>query len=427
MTKEPESVQSPEAATVEPPDELVELTEPADGLPDLITTPAALEAYVAKLQAATGAIAVDAERASGFKYGNQNYLIQLRRQGAGTALIDPIAVPDLSGLSPVLNSTEWVLHAASQDLPSLATQGLKPPAIFDTELAGRLLGMPRVGLGTVVAELLGLRLAKEHSAADWSTRPLPVSWLRYAALDVEVLLELREIMSERLLAAGKSEWAFQEFEHVRLAEPPAPRTDPWRRTSHITELKSRRQLAIARSLWYARDKYAQRRDTAPGRALPDRAIIAAAKAAPRSVPELSAVREFSGRAAKSRIAYWQQAISAALTLPEAELPPLRAPRTDTPPHPKSWADRHPQAAQRLDSAKPLMQELAETHHLPLENLLQPDALRRLCWHEPFAETETEIRDFLQQRGARPWQLDLVSPALAQTWASLETAPKPASN
>src|SRR5690606_20040981 len=101
----------------------------------------------------------------------------------------------------------------------------------------RLLGWPRVGLAAVVEEELGLSLAKEHSAQDWSTRPLPHAWLAYAALDVEVLLELREGLGARLEAAGKAEWARQEFEAVRLAPPAEARVDPWRRTAGTHLLK----------------------------------------------------------------------------------------------------------------------------------------------------------------------------------------------
>ena len=201
---------------------VVPLLEPADGVPPVITTAAELADVVEAFAAGTGPVAVDAERASGYRYGQRTYLVQLRREGAGTALIDPSALPDLSSLSDALVGVEWVLHAASQDLPGLVEQGMRPSRIFDTELGARLLGLERVGLAAVVAELLGVGLAKEHSAVDWSTRPLPPEWLRYAALDVEVLIELRAVMADRLAEAGKAEWAAQEFEAVRLTPPPAP-------------------------------------------------------------------------------------------------------------------------------------------------------------------------------------------------------------
>ncbi len=228
-----------------------------DGLPDVTETAEALEAYVRLLEVGSGPIAIDTERASGYRYGQSAYLIQIRREGAGTALIDPQAIPGLPGLAAALSGPEWILHAASQDLPCLAELDLAPVSLFDTELAGRLLGMPRVGLGPMVADVLGMSLAKGHGAADWSRRPLPQAWLEYAALDVEVLIELRDELHARLVEADKLGWAQQEFAAVRDAPPPPPRVDPWRRTSGIHKIRSRRGLAIVEQLWLARDLVAR--------------------------------------------------------------------------------------------------------------------------------------------------------------------------
>ncbi|WP_139123147.1 ribonuclease D, partial [Cellulosimicrobium cellulans] len=247
--------ETPEDAAPAP---VVPLTEPADGLSPVVDTPAAFDRVIEAFAAATGPVAADAERASGYRYGQRTYLVQVRREGAGTALIDPVALPDLSPLRAAIGDAEWVLHAASQDLPGLAEHGVVPARVFDTELAARLLGMERVGLAAVVADVLGLGLAKEHSAVDWSTRPLPAEWLRYAALDVEVLLPLREGLAARLEEAGKAAWAAEEFEAVRTAPPPAPRVDPWRRTSGSHTLRDARRLAVVRSLWEARDANARR-------------------------------------------------------------------------------------------------------------------------------------------------------------------------
>ena len=227
--------------------------------------------------AGTGPVAVDAERASGYRYGQKAYLVQLRRAGAGTVLIDPIACPDLSGLDAALDGVEADLHAASQDLPCLAEVGYRPRLIFDTELAGRLLGYPRVALGTMLEEVLGYRLAKEHSAADWSVRPLSAEMLKYAALDVEVLTDLRDALAEQLDAQGKTEWARQEFAAIASAPPPQPRPDPWRRTSGIHRVRSRRGLAVVRELFQARDAIAHEADLSPRRVLADQAIIEAAR------------------------------------------------------------------------------------------------------------------------------------------------------
>ncbi|WP_402465010.1 ribonuclease D [Isoptericola aurantiacus] len=393
------------------------LTEPSDGVGAVVDTPAALARVVSAFAAGTGPVAADAERASGYRYGQATYLVQVRREGAGTALIDPVPLPDLSALGAAVGDAEWVLHAASQDLPGLAEHGLHPARIFDTELAARLLGMPRVGLAAVVADTLGLGLAKEHSAVDWSTRPLPEDWLRYAALDVEVLVEVRDVLAARLAEAGKTEWAAQEFEHVRTLPPPAPRQEPWRRTSGTHTVKGRHRLAVVRELWEVREDNARRRDVSPGRVLPDRAIVAAAKALPRSVPQLVALPEFATKGARRRSATWQQAIDRALALDESELPSTRGPRTDAPPQPRSWADRDPVAARRLTAAREIVARLSEELGVPPENLLQPDALRRVCWTPPEPAGPDEIAEFLRGRQAREWQIGLVAGPLATAFAA----------
>ncbi|MGN6333760.1 MAG: HRDC domain-containing protein [Motilibacteraceae bacterium] len=390
----------------------VPLLEPREGVPHPVDSAEALAGVVAAFAAGSGPVAVDAERASGYRYGQRAYLVQLRRAGAGTALIDPIACPDLSGLGAVLADAEWVLHAANQDLPCLAEIGLVPRTVFDTELAGRLLGYPRVGLGAMVETVLGLTLEKGHSAADWSTRPLPEPWLRYAALDVEVLVELRDALAGQLEAAGKLAWAREEFAAIAAAPPPAPRVDPWRRTSGMHRVRSRRQLAVVRALWEARDRMAQRRDLSPGRVLPDSAIVEAAMSSVRTVEELLALPVFGGRATRRHAGTWFAAIQAARALPEAALPAQTLP-ADGPPPARAWAERDPAAARRLVAARAAVAALADEHGLPTENLLTPDTVRRLAWTPPEPSDEEAVGRFLREHGARGWQVDLtVRPLVA---------------
>ena len=328
---------------------------------------------------ATGPIAADAERASGFRYGQATYLVQFKREGAGIALIDAHALPDLSSFNAAMGDAEYVFHAASQDLPGMHDLQIRPATVFDTELAARLLGWPKVGLAAVIERELGFTLAKEHSAQDWSVRPLPDSWLAYAALDVEVLLELREGLARHLADAGKLEWARQEFEAVRLSPPAEPRVEPWRRTAGTHTVRDTRGLAIVRSLWEERDAEAQHRDITPGRVLRDAAIVAAARVKPSSLDALLQIPEWQTRGTKRAAARWWPAIEAALALKENQLPAKRAPHGDGPPQPRMWADKRPEAAARHTAAREVIADLCATHDLPAENLLQPDALRRLCW------------------------------------------------
>ena len=236
--------QPPISATLPPADSVRPLAEPADGVPAIVASERALDETAAAIAAGSGSVAIDAERASGYRYGQRAYLVQVRREGSGTALIDPMAVPDLAPLNTAINGAEWILHAATQDLACLAEVGLRPKQLFDTELAARLLGMPRVGLAAVVEHYLGLTLAKEHSAVDWSTRPLPTDWLKYAALDVEVLGEVRNLMGVDLARSGKAEWARQEFAAL-ITWAPAVKVDPWRRTSGLHKVRGARGLASA--------------------------------------------------------------------------------------------------------------------------------------------------------------------------------------
>ncbi|MGK3203764.1 ribonuclease D [Amycolatopsis sp. MEPSY49] len=396
------------------------LREPAEGTPPVITDPDALAEACARLAAGTGAVAVDTERASGYRYWPKAYLVQLRREGSGTVLIDPIALADdLQPLRDVLNDLEWVLHAASQDLPCLAELDLRPAALFDTELAGRLAGYERVALGTLVELLLGYTLEKGHSAADWSKRPLPVDWLNYAALDVELLVQLREKLEAELGAQGKLEWAQQEFENVRLAPPPAPRAEPWRRTSGVHKIRSPRGLAAVRELWQARDELARKRDRAPSRILPDSAIINAVTADPKTVEELQALPVFSGRVQRKYTASWLRHLQAARALPASELPSPSQP-TDGPPPVNRWADKDPDAAARLSAARAGLAAIAEDRRLPVENLLLPDLVRRTCWRPPAETDEESVASVLRAGGARPWQIELTVTALSkalQTTAS----------
>ena len=402
----PATAPGPEAVEEEPPAPLLELRE---GLTPVVDTEEALAATVEALRAGTGPVAIDAERASGYRYSARAYLVQIRREGSGTHLVDPIPFGDLSAVQEALGDAEWILHAATQDLPCLLELGLRPGTLFDTELAGRLLGYPRVGLATLVETIVGKRMRKEHSAVDWSVRPLPGPWLEYAALDVEVLLELREALGAELEAAGKAEWARQEFEHLVTAVPAGPRQDPWRRTSGMHRARGRRALAAVRALWHTRDAIASQRDITPGRIIPDAAIVEAANALPRDKGSLLGLMGFRGRGAERYAPQWVTALREARELPESDLPPVAA-RYDGPPPPRAWADRDPVAAARLAKARADLKQRAEELNLPVENLLTPDYLRRLLWEPPAGPEDEDlpekVADRLTELGARRWQVEL---------------------
>ena len=411
---EPEDRDIPEECAADP--EPIPLACPAEGVPAVSITAIEIASAAAKLASGTGPFAVDAERASGFRYSNRAYLIQIRRAGAGTVLIDPVnhggsPIDVLKPLADVLADDEWILHAADQDLPCLAEVGLRPPAVYDTELAGRLAGFDRVNLAAMVQRLLGLGLAKGHGAADWSKRPLPEAWLNYAALDVEVLIELRSEVAGVLATQNKTDWAAEEFEYLRCAESTPTRRDRWRRTSGLNKVRTTAGLAAVREMWTARDRIARNRDIAPGRILPDPAIIAAALADPKTVEELIALPVFGGPKQRRTAGVWLEALESARRTDD---PPEAAETLNGPPPPVRWAKRKPEAAAYLEAARSALGELSQRVGVPTENLVSPDLVRRLCWDftADTADVTDAVAEFLNGGGARNWQRALVVPTLS---------------
>ena len=375
----------------------------------VITSREEFAAACASLAAGQGPLAIDAERASGFTYSQRAYLIQIHRRDAGTFLFDPPAIGDMSELTNLGEGTEWVLHAASQDLACLREVGIAPQRIFDTELSARLLGLERVGLGPVMAQLLDVHLAKEHSAVDWSTRPLPDPWLTYAVDDVERLVDLRDVLAGLLIESEKMDFALEEFEAVRLRPEKLPSEEPWRRLSGMHVLRHQQQLAVARSLWLSRDELARERDVSPGRLIPDAAIVAAAGAKLASQSDLARLKTFTGRASRPELARWWSAVEQGQA--STDLPALRVP-SDSIPHQRSWAEKNPLAALRLAAARERVTELAESMGMPVENLVSPGPLREVCWAPPQDQSAVALHDALVSEGLREWQAVRVGPLLA---------------
>jgi ribonuclease D len=319
----------------------------------------------------------------------------------------------MSDLTPVGEGTEWVLHAASQDLACLREVGISPQRIFDTELSARLLGLVRVGLGPVMAELLDVHLAKAHSAVDWSTRPLPEPWLSYAVEDVERLVDLRDALATLLTHSEKMDFALEEFEAVRLKPEKAPSEEPWRRLSGMHVLRHAQQLAVARSLWLSRDELARERDVSPGRLIPDAAIVAASSSKLANQSDLARLKTFTGRASRPEIARWWNAVEQGLA--SHDLPALRVP-SDTIPHQRSWSDKNPLAALRLVAARESVTALAESMGMPVENLVSPGPLREVCWAPPENPVAEALYVALTGHGVRDWQAVRVAPLLAEAFA-----------
>ncbi|MFM8621554.1 MAG: HRDC domain-containing protein [Candidatus Nanopelagicaceae bacterium] len=398
---------------------------PAGGVPAIIGSENEFASAVKKLSELSGPIAVDAERASGYRYSARAYLIQIKR-GKEIFLIDPIPFansPLINELNQIIQSDEVILHASTQDLPCLREWGLTPKRLFDTELGARLTGLPRVGLGALVEHFFNLSLTKEHSAVDWSIRPLNPEWINYAALDVELLIELRNEIASLLEGDGKLAWAESEFQSILDAPPAPPREDPWRRTSGMHKVRKREQLAVVRELWIARDKIASALDVAPGRLLSDNAITQLAVAAPTTVKGFQKTLKPIGLRPRwmENVNTWVDAITRA---PESELPPMRINGDGMPPV-KQWREKFPERYAPLTHARDAVIKRALELNMPSENLITPEFVRRICWDQTQNKL-TVVEEKLAKLGARPWQISEVAPLLTEALGQSEPLSEPES-
>ena len=353
--------------------------------------------------------AIDAERASGFKYSQRAYLLQISSATSDIYLIDPTSIKDLTPLRQLLNNKSWILHAATQDLPCLFELELKPGEIFDTELAARLLSLPHVGLGGLLEDELQITLDKEHSAADWSKRPLPQDWLVYAALDVEFLHQLRKSLTQKLIDNNKLNLAQQEFKALCSWQSPGLRNDPWRKTSGMHEVRGGQDSAIVRQIWLKRDEIAQQRDIAAGRVLNDAGIVEIAAKKPKTVQELKDLASIKYRPAKNDAEIWFEQLQIALQMGPDQWP-VKQKGAESYPAPKSWLEKRPEAYHRLQFVKAQLHKLSEELLIPVEHLCSPDLVKKWCWDKPTDQLET-INDWLISQGARDWQAQNLAPVL----------------
>ena len=400
------------------------LLSPAGGVPEIISSEVELEGAIKELAAGSGPIAVDAERASGYRYSARAYLIQIKRNET-IYLIDPIPFatsPLVAQLNKVLQSDEVILHASTQDLPCLREFGLNPKLLFDTELGARIAGLPKVGLGALCEYFMNVSLAKEHSAVDWSIRPLHADWINYAALDVELLIEIRDGVAKLLEDQGKLEWAKEEFQSILDAPLSPPREDPWRRTSGMHKIRKREQLAVVRELWIARDEIAAKEDVAPGRLLSDNAITELAVTAPTTAKGFTKTLKPIGFRSRwmDNVSIWTAAISRAL---DSDLPQMRLNGDGMPPV-KQWREKFPERYAPLTHARASIIEISQQLNIPAENLITPEFVRRICWDQTKSD-QSVVEAKLEKLGARNWQIKLVASALTHALAQVEPLPEPA--
>ena len=393
------------------------VTAPSEGTPQLMAGAAAIRQAADQLAQGTGWCAVDTERASGFRYHNRVCLLQIRRAGAGTMLIDvesdPQATTDFIGR--VLADTGWVVHAASTDLPYLEQLRLRPPQLFDTELAGRFLGFHRVNLAAMVEHYLGVRLRKNHGGEDWSRRPIPSEWLDYAALDVEYLLPLADAMrSELTQQHPKDEWVAEECDYLtRVYRGYSPTPKSWEDLKGVHGLRTSKQLQVARWLWRVREKLARASDTAVSRLLPDKALVALATELPTTVPKVMRTPGYPPRL-RRKARYWANQVDKALRTAQDRWPePFPIPTyRDTPPSRYTWSRYYPESFPKLTMVREELARVAAQVEIPVENMIQASDTNEIVWRSQELKEvtdDTELLELLQRLQIRLWQQKLCLP------------------
>lgn len=416
------------------------LHSPRDGVPTLSDTPAAVHAVAESLRAGDGPVAVDTERASGFRFDDRAFLLQLRRTGAGTHLVDPAAVPEVGDiLAPVMNSTAWILHAAHSDLPALTTLGWRTPQLHDTQIAGRLLGYGQIGLARMLEEFLDVTVAKDKGREDWSARPVPEAMLTYAALDVELLIDLLETATPRLESLGRADWYRQECDHVHDQWSRPVSQPDWTRLRGLGHVRDPRGLEVVRRLVDARTDIARARDIPPEHVLRASAILEVAQEPGRASRQLS--RNLAGVSRLARSARgsagsgihrdlkdrFTGAVGQAMDTTRAELP--ERPRTVAghPDH-RTWSRDHPVADRLATGFREGVDRLASTTGIKAEDLLTVRSIRSVAWTvslsvdglsadiiagtgtaeaDPVGIVEELLGGTLADKGCRDWQISLL--------------------
>jgi ribonuclease D len=334
-------------------------------------------------------LAVDTEAASFHRYRDRVYLLQLSSRDV-TAVVDPLAV-DLAPFGAMLAdpAVEVVFHDADYDLRLLDREfGFRATQLFDTRVAAQLLNEPGVGLAALIEKYLGVKLDKRFQRADWSARPLSAGMLEYAAADTRNLLELRDILRNRLIELGRLAWAEEEFlllEGVRWAG--ADESEPaYLRMKGAKALRGR-ALAVLREVFAWRDSVAKKADKAAFRIINNEPMLAIAQNPPTDLAGLRAIPGVGHDLVERRGSDLLGAVQRALAIPERDLPRIdRPPRRPADPAFDARVERLKAArnreATRLDLAPGVLcpngtlESLARAQPANREDLTRVPGLRR---------------------------------------------------
>lgn len=237
-------------------------------------------------------LAVDTESNSLHAYQEQVCLIQFSIPGEDF-LVDPVTLPDLGALGSIFADpeTEKIFHAAEYDLICLKRDFDYTFAnLFDTQVAARILGWKKVGLGNILESQFNINLNKKYQRANWKARPLSDEMMRYAQLDTHYLIELRDRLEVELRRNGLMALAEEDFKRACdvNGSTPTPRDHFAFRVSGSHELTPQ-QMAVLQELCLYRDQVARKLDRPLFKVISDRTLVEIARHCPFDFSELGRV------------------------------------------------------------------------------------------------------------------------------------------
>jgi ribonuclease D len=284
---------------------------------------------------AAGRLALDTEFMGEGRYRTLLCLVQLAiperpGQTERIAVVDPLVEGlDGSPLADVLADPEVqiVVHAGRQDI-ALARRRFRTEVsnVFDTQVAAGFAGLgAQSSYDSLLAEILGLRVAKSASFTRWDARPLSPEQLAYAREDVVHLLELAAELERRLRELGRLQWAREECGPLALS---SDERDPEAIFARLPRVGSLNAAArpIARELVRWREHTAARTDRPVQSVLGDTTLVEIAKRRPSARAELAKIRGVGAAAQGRRADDLLEAVRRGRELPPDPPPaPARAP------------------------------------------------------------------------------------------------------
>lgn len=314
----------------------------------------------------------------------------------GCAIVDPLAIDDLTPLAQALCETTVVGHALTSDLKILADRfDLVPSQVFDCQVAAAFLGYGMaISLADLVRELCGVRLKKSQTVSDWSARPFSEKQLEYLVDDVVHLLDMHDKLTERLREKGRYEWAMEECK--LLADLDRYRSEERRMCSRIpgANRMNRRELGVLCELVKLRDRIARDRDLPLKYIMPDDVVGGLATVRPRSLEDLAQLRRLDTGTRRTLGPLILDAVRRGEALNEADLP-------------AKFARPLGNARETLVSLMSvLVGELAQDHELPASLLAPRASLERVAREVPKTREEFE-----QVLGLSHWRTQLVAEPL----------------